>query len=596
MCGIYGITTQKASLVQQMMDQNIHRGPDGDGLFFNEFITIGHRLLSITDQPQASKQPWILGHHIIAFNGEIYNYQDLKNDLIQRGCVFKTDSDTEVLAHGLNEYGKIFIKRLEGMFALAWYNSKKQTLILSRDPTGAKPLYYLSDQGKLLFASEIKPLLKATGFNKIDKLAFSLYKSFGYVPGPKTMYEGISKLIPGEMIEYDLKNQNILSKSTFNHQITDDQFYSYKDFRKKTSKAIKKCLMGRREIGLFLSGGLDSSIVLHELCTYQTKPKTFTTFFETKLDHQYGQFDNDTQILMSKTKHVNDDADTARKLSKLYNTEHHQLLINETMFADAIIPTVRTLEEPRLNKSTAAYYLLNQFMAKNGIVVTLSGDGGDEMMCGYPRHFALKENKTTAATKNIAETWFDLTAISALKTDFFKSNANLASKEEIVSYIRSYMPNLGLPMDYINKFMYYETYNHLPEDFLIRNDKLGMNFSMEGRFPLLIDSYKKYCLGINSKVKLGEDYSLENKLCMRNAYKNILPDYIIQKSKTGWTSPAEWYLNKNGRIYEMIHECLKPSYHPTMHEILDVNKDIHEKGFFTIFYLLLWAKEFNMEL
>jgi len=500
MCAIHGILCRSKELMDEMLCQAHHRGPDGNGQWSDEDITLGHNLLSIIDTTENSKQPWFHNDWVLVYNGEIYNYKEL-------GFKTRTNTDTEVLIRGLEKEGSSFIKKLDGMFAFAAYNKKKKELILARDSNGAKPLYYGYINDKLAFSSEIKSLL-AIGFErKVDKEGFKHYYKQGYNSGYLTLFKGIKKLVPGEYVKINLNTKRRTSSNLNNELVKQIPVKNVgkisEEVRNRLYQATKQTLMGRREIGLFLSGGIDSTSILYEMTqSLDTKPNTFSSRF----------------ILRDRKSRLNQDPDLAKQTSALYGGIHKEILINEKNYVDTMRDTILALEEPRQSKSLPVYYNVNKFIKQNGITVTLSGDGGDELLCGYKHH-----RKPEWRTK--------LKALSSEHKEL--QNKELwASLDDQMEYFDSWFPTGGLQGDKINDFMFIECLNTLSEDFLIRNDKLGMKWSLEGRFPMLNKTFRDYIRSIPSQFKVNDDFMLNdwsrhNKPLLKTAYYSRLPHYIL---------------------------------------------------------------------
>ncbi len=515
MCAIHGIFWRSKELMNEMICQAHHRGPDGNGQWSDDNITLGHNLLSIIDTTENSAQPWHHNDWVLVYNGEIYNYKELKI----ANYNYKTDTDTEVLIVGLEKYGYDFIYRLDGMFAFAAYNTKTHELIIARDSNGAKPFYYGYTNGKFAFSSEIKSLL-AIGFErKVSKEGFKHFYKQGYNSGYLTLFDGIKKLVPGEFVRINVKTG---TKKSLNINDRGVKLINVKnpgqikeEVRERLNQATKQTLMGRREIGLFLSGGIDSTSILYEMTQHlKTKPNTFSSRFQ----------------LRDSRSRLNEDPDLARKTSALYGGVHKELLVDEKNYVDTLKDTILALEEPRQSKSLPVYYNVNKFIKQNGITVTLSGDGGDELLCGYKHHRIPK--------------W--RTKLKALSSNHKRLlNQELwASLDDQIEYLDSWLPTGGLQGDDINDFMYIECLNTLSEDFLIRNDKLGMRWSLEGRFPMLNRTFRDYIRSIPSQHKVNaefmkNDWSLHNKPLLKTAYYNRLPTYILKRAKTGWRFPTD---------------------------------------------------------
>ena len=512
MCAIHGILCRSKELMDEMLCQAHHRGPDGNGQWSDEDITLGHNLLSIIDTTENSKQPWFHNDWVLVYNGEIYNYKEL-------GFKTRTNTDTEVLIRGLEKEGSSFIKKLDGMFAFAAYNKKKKELILARDSNGAKPLYYGYINDKLAFSSEIKSLL-AIGFErKVDKEGFKHYYKQGYNSGYLTLFKGIKKLVPGEYVKINLNTKRRTSSNLNNELVKQIPVKNVgkisEEVRNRLYQATKQTLMGRREIGLFLSGGIDSTSILYEMTqSLDTKPNTFSSRF----------------ILRDRKSRLNQDPDLAKQTSALYGGIHKEILIDEKNYVDTMRDTILALEEPRQSKSLPVYYNVNKLIKESGITVTLSGDGGDELLCGYKHH-----RKPEWRTK--------LKALSSEHKEL--QNKELwASLDDQMAYFDSWFPTGGLQGDKINDFMFIECLNTLSEDFLIRNDKLGMKWSLEGRFPMLNKTFRDYIRSVPSAFKVNDDFMLNdwsrhNKPLLKTAYYGRLPHIILKRQKTGWRFPTD---------------------------------------------------------
>jgi asparagine synthase (glutamine-hydrolysing) len=601
MCGIHGFLWQDQKQIDTMIEIAHHRGPDGSGSWSDANITLGHNLLSIVDEVAPSAQPWIHNNLVIVYNGEIYNYKDLRQTL---NYEFKTNTDTEVLAVGLEQQGTDFLYNIDGMFALACYNTQTKELLLARDSNGAKPLYFGSLNNKLCFSSEIKSLLSLGFERKVSKEGFKHFYYAGLTTGNITLFEGIFRLVPGEIVSYDTQTGNKIRSENINNRPLTPYEGNTNDLpellRVNLTKACDLTLMGRRQVGLFLSGGMDSSSVLYCLAARLHKPpKTFSTRFDAPVHSR-----------------LNEDADIALRLSQQFNTEHAECFFTEQDWVNNIVKTTLALEEPRQGRSFPAYYLTNKLLKDSGITVTLSGDGGDELLVGY------KQYLTPPFTNKIIK------LRSTLKQ--FKNPELHIDIGGQINYLNSWLPQGGLTGDELNDYMYTECLNHLSEDFLIRNDKLGMAFSMEARFPMLCNQFKNFVRSIPSKSKVNLDlfnknWSQHNKGLLKQSFKNKLPEYVLSKTKSGWRAPTDdWIIGikdlpapDQGPIKEYVRSILTP-------EILDIfeipreevetkflnNKDhdsdfkpgkagiglLSQKHLFIMIMFAVWYKEFNMSM
>ena len=581
MCGIHGFLWSDPEAMTTMIKIAHHRGPDGNGQWHNDNITLGHNLLSITDDASDSIQPWQHNNLVITYNGEIYNYRQLRKTLNYN---FKTDTDTEVLAVGLEQRGLKFLEEIDGMFAFACYNKQDKTLILARDSNGAKPLYYGELNGKLAFSSEIKSLL-ALGFpRKVSMEGFRHLHYSGLTSGYITCFDQIKRLVPGEIV---LINTNNNSKKThnLNDLVIPKAIQPYKnlerDLASKLKESVNLTLMGRRNIGIFLSGGLDSSSVFYEAVVGNNKkPLAISTRFD----------------LSSGGKNLNDDADLARRYAKELKTPHIDCNFNEQDWVNLIEKTIWVMEEPRQGRSFPAYYKTYQTLRQKDIIVTMSGDGGDELLVGY---------------KHYIKPGFEqrLLGLRASVLDFNNPELQL-SHEEQIAYLHSWLPKGGLTDDLLNNAMYVESLNVLSEDFLIRNDKLGMAFGMEARFPMLCNAFKNFVRGIPSSVKVnaefhGPSWMTHSKGLLKRSYTNKLPDYILTKNKSGWRAPADDWIkplakNEPGLLADYIRAQLTPEIAeffelPKNHNRIDF-ATLSSKTLFTALIFSIWVQQFDLTL
>jgi asparagine synthase (glutamine-hydrolysing) len=528
MCAIHGIVDVKPELMVKMVKAAHHRGPDGNGIFEDDYITLGHNLLSIVGQVEEGKQPYHYEDCVLVYNGEIYNYKDLSHN---------PKTDTETLAKGLKKEGWEFLKKCDGMFALAFYNKTTKELILARDTNGTKPLYYGYLKDKLYFSSEIKSLLECGFERKICKQALGLYYNQGYVPGYLTMFEGIRKFVPGEVF-VNGQMQNLLDY--YLPQVDNlDINHVKRNVQLKHNYSVKQTLMGRRNIGLFLSGGLDSTSILYEMKELGVKPRTFTSSFATT---------------DPKSK-LNQDSEIAKRICDEWGIENNMLYQTQQDYVDALEDTFYALEEPRQGKSFPTYYNMNKFISSHDITVTLAGDGGDELFAGYKHH---KDPD-----------WRGKLKMLRINNRPLKNPELECSLDDQMAYLLEWLPiKQILNKDKLNDFLYVESLNALAEDFLVRNDKLGMAFSMEGRFPILNKRLRDYVRALPSELKIDIDFAKKpknkHKYLQKKAYQGLLPKYILEHSKTGWRFPTDEILigrmdqpaPDNGVLKDYIRETL----------------------------------------
>ena len=562
MCGINGFTFNGPELIDRMNSETRHRGPDGTGVFLGDRISIGHNLLAITDKPERSNQPVIFDDAVLAYNGEIYNYKILRGEL---GGAFRTDSDTEVVSEGLRRHGVDFLAKLDGMFAIAWYDRKREKIFLARDPVGMKPMYYAIHGGNLIFSSELRGLFAHDIPRRLNHAMMPVFFALGYVPGKETLISGIFKVMPGQIIEFDLQKKSVTESWMPIDDREQIRTVELSNCREIIGAAVNEHTMGLRPFGLYLSGGLDSTIILHELSRRRPENiKTYTTRFAA----------GDPAF--------NEDADRAQKLCRDYRIEHHELLVSERDFIDATEPAIAAMEEPRYNHSVPAYWLLAKHASKD-VVVVLNGSGGDELFMGYSRYEVSKKIsgrrrwpwwKIGYFFKHVHDPLSQWAYVHAINN---KNNALLLRYLESLHY-----PRVTQPLtDTENAVAEFDRLFWLADEEFLRTDKISMQFGMEGRFPLLARSVRTLANSIPSSQKGS------SKALLRAAYQNNLPDYIVQKKKTGWNAPVtEWMRGKFGAF---VREVLADKYVDLpRYTFADMKKIL------PLFYFKIWARHFKI--
>jgi len=523
MCGIYGITEHNPKFINEFIDICKHRGPDGSSVWHNEKITLGHNLLSIMGEPDNATQPWTTpkGNKLV-YNGEIFNYYELKGKY--KDFTDTSGCDTELLAWGLDKFGLSFIDEIDSMHGFAYYEIDKNTLTLSRDHAGVKPVYYAEIKEGLVFGSEIKGMLdKVPGSRKQDELALGCMTTTGINPLRNTFFTGIKKLLAGETIVYDITNKKITNTKRVFIKPNSNKKFNLEEFKTIAQKSIKMASIGRRKIGVFLSGGLDSSLVAYELRNVLGEANTFTNRMEPNYIHP-------------KDGDHNEDADCAKVLANINNFNHTEVTITPKIVEQYWNDSIYYIEQPVYNPSLAMYCYTNKVLHDNGIVVTMAGDMGDEVLGGYPKYWKLRKEKFTCWA-DIIDKW-----INRIKRPIKVYDKTILRNE----LLKCYPEDLWNPGDPIGSYMALDCVAQVPEEFLMRNDKYGMAYSMEGRFPLATKTFMQYCMNIHSDEKIGKDKG-DTKLLTKIAYKGLLPDVIVNKMKTGWTVPLQHWWNKSGK-------------------------------------------------
>ncbi len=527
MCGIYGITAHDPEFIQNFIQKCKHRGPDGQKIWWDpdHQVTLGHNLLSIMAQPQLSIQPWKTPKgNTLVYNGEIFNYYELKSKYKGKGFAGITGCDTELLAWGLDEFGLDFLDEIDSMHGFAYYEPNKKQITISRDHAGIKPVYYAEIDRGLVFGSEIKGLLDVVpGSRKLDKLAVGCMTTTGINPLRNTFFTGIKKLLAGETIVYDMANKKISNTKRVFIRPNSNKKFDPAEFRQTAKQSIKMASIGQRKIGVFLSGGLDSSLVAYELKNVLGEANTFTNRMKPNYVHP-------------KDGDHNEDADCAKILADTNNFNHTEVIVTPEIAKEYWDDSIYYMEQPVYNPSLPMYCYTNKKLSDNGIVVTMAGDMGDEVLGGYPKYWKLRKDKLTTWT-DVIDKW-----INRIKRPI-KVYDKLVLRSEL---LKCYPDDLWNANDPIGSYMALDCVAQVPEEFLMRNDKYGMAYSMEGRFPLATKKFMQYCMDIHSDEKIGETKS-ETKLLTKIAYKHLLPDVIVDKMKTGWTVPLQHWWKQSGK-------------------------------------------------
>lgn len=578
MCGIYGITENNEILIKNLIKKCSHRGPDGSDVYANDNLTLGHNLLSITSKPDEGRQPWISDRgNILVYNGEIFNYGDLLNNYKHKFYP-KTTCDTELLSWLLDNfpYQKVLSNLIDSMHSIAWYNKSKNEIILSRDHAGIKPLYFALVSSGIIFCSEIKGLLTyVKDSNIIDRQALACTSLLGVNVLRQTIFSGIYKVFPGETIIYNIDQKKIIRSFRTLVKPSSNKRFKIDDFLENTSLAIKNSTLGMRKLGIFLSGGMDSSILAYELSKNIKNINSFTNIM------------SPNEIIDGEDH--NSDAYVAKRFAEKLKLNHQEVNINPNVISNYWNDTINYIEEPRYNWNLPMYYYTNKILSENNIIVTMSGDIGDELYGGYDNYFRMKN------LIDKPKTWSDFLKIWMRK---FASPVKLNMKfnyDDLHELLKETLPEeIWNPDDIANSAMALDCITVVSEDFFTRNDKFGMAFSMEGRFPLASKKYMEYCLSINSDYKFSI-YTGETKLPVRVSYKNSLPNYILNKDKTGWSVPITVWLNQFENIKKKYFEiCSKED---GISQILSKENYINNPKRIIITWMLrTWAQQYQMSL
>ena len=564
-------------IIRAMSDVQRHRGPDESGVYLGNGVALGHRRLSIIDlssgqQPLSNED----GSVWISFNGEIYNYMDLRQSLQSRHH-FVTRSDTETIVHLYESYPTTFVSQLRGMFAFALWDENNQTMILARDRVGKKPLYYYLDHEKLVFGSEIKSILEHPALKlDIDEYAVSDYLSLGYVPSPKSIYRSIHKVRPGHYLR--IESRRVQEVQYWDLSFKDTQMRSEAEWSEllleEMQTAVQIRLMSEVPLGGFLSGGIDSSGVVATMSSLLAQPvKTATIGFEEK---------------------VFDESRFARTVSEHLGTEHHERVVTPEKI-EAIEKLSWHYDEPFADSSALPTYFVSQ-VAREKVTVALSGDGGDENFAGYSRYFMdMQENrmrrflpgpvrkaifgplgtiypKMDWAPRFVrAKTTFQSLAFDPIE-GYFETMSTFRSyekpsilstdlKHQLGGYdsadvFREYYDNADTS-DPLSRIQYVDVKTYLTDDILTKVDRASMANSLEVRCPLLDHKLMELAASMPSTLKLKGSVG---KYIFKKVMEKHLPSEIIYRNKMGFAIPlARWFRNGiRDFAYEHIMERQDP--------------------------------------
>ena len=583
MCGIFGITEKNPSIIKKIINKCSHRGPDGNSIWSNDNLTLGHNLLSITSKPKDGAQPYVTKKgNVLTYNGEIFNYNYLLKKFKNKFNPVTT-CDTELIGWLLDNfsYEETICSLIDSMHAFVFYNKSNNEIVLSRDHAGIKPLYFSEVKSGIVFSSEIKGLLDILpNARKVDRLGLACTCLLGINILRQTLFNGIYKVLPGETIIYDLDNKRV--KSSFKNIVKPNSNINFnqEEFYHQSINAINNSSIGIRNFGIFLSGGLDSSIVAHGLINKLGSLNSFTTIMEPNV------IDGED---------YNSDAKVAKKFAEEIGLKHKEIKITPEIIASNWNKSIKFIEEPRYNWNLPMYYFTNKILSENHTVVTFAGDIGDEIFGGYKKY--LKMYNLEKKPKNWNEfirMWMEKFRAPILLNMKFDYN-------DLHSVLTQVLPEeIWNPEDISNSAMALDCITTVPEDFFSRNDKFGMAFSMEGRFPLSSKNFMQYCLNIKSSFKFGPE-SKETKYIIKKAYQKKLPGYIINKAKTGWSVPIMNWLNSERSLIDKYSNDINKD--DGIKNVINKNNflDNHELGYnisgkrkIVSWMLRSWAQEFDM--
>jgi asparagine synthase (glutamine-hydrolysing) len=624
MCGIVGklnldgIEPVHPQLIKRMKDEIAHRGPDGDGDFFSGPIGLGHRRLSIIGL-ESGAQPMSNEDHSVwvVYNGEIYNFKELRSELEACGHIFKSNTDTEVIVHLYEELGVELVKRLRGMFAFALWDERKQFLLLARDRVGIKPLYYVNTGKALVFGSEIKSLLvDPTVERKIDPRAIDRFLTYYYLPGEETLFEGIRKLDPGHFIT--VHNGRVTKRQYWDlHFEISPRWTRFEDaveeLKMLLRDTVRDHMISDVPIGVLLSGGVDSTGVLRYAGEQTDKRiSTFTVGFSGE--------------------EFADERPYARLAAEHYGTLHHEITITAKEFFNFLPQYVWHMEEPVCEPPAIALYYVSRLARESSVKVLLSGEGGDEAFGGYIkyRNLLALEGLKSAFGPARGMLRFMLERMGSIGSEGFQKYARLVDRPmsqyyfsctatpdtlfnrlKHALYTRDFSESFversdeptgrlfrqldGLPL--LHQLLYVDTKTWLPDDLLIKADKMTMATSVELRVPLLDHQVLEFSASLPPHFKVQ---GWSTKRILKAALKDSVPSTILKRKKTGFPVPYDGWLRSELKefVFETIldkNSALSAYFHnETLLKLLQT----HQRGeggsqeVFSLLMLELWHQQF----
>lgn len=614
MCGIAGAIysdyarEMQESIVLKMRDVMQHRGPDDAGTYVEGPVALAHRRLSIVGlstghQPMSTEDQSLY----IVFNGEIYNYPNLKSEMQSLGYRFKTESDTEVILHLYSHYGKECVNYLNGMFAFAIWDQKNQHLFMARDRLGVKPFYYADTGESIVFASEIKSILEYPGFHrKCNKNAVYEYLLFRAVSGQHTLFEGVKSLLPGHHMTVH-KGETRIEKYWDPYQKPLDNSITVVDAKDRLSNlledAVRIRLMSEVPLGTFCSGGIDSSLVTAIASQHIGEPvNTFSVgFHEAEFDETY----------------------YARKVSKQYHTNHHELKLNAHEFVELLPGLIHLNDEP-LNFSNSVHIYALSKLAKEYVTVVLTGEGADELFMGYPRYQIPRIAESIKRVSLIARPLLNLASMVRndhrleklsyyLKSDLdniMLLNSATSRLESVCRVMHKNIPSNLLyrnsvleatkNMDALLSRMSVQDQQTYLISILNRQDKMSMGASIEARVPFLDYRLAELANSLPAKTRIK---GFNSKMLVKMVAEEYLPKEVIYRRKSGFGVPlAKWFRDDNALGNIMNDEINQGDYT----EYLDKSElqkmfNEHRSGqadnseiLWTTLNFLIWKRVYNL--
>jgi len=566
MCGIVGLVDFKRDKIslanlREMSECLTHRGPDAEGTWTMENVGFGHTRLAILDLSSEANQPMISAdsRYVITYNGELYNYAELRIELEKKGYRFRTQSDTEVVLNALIEWKEKALIKFNGIFALAFYDTRTRKILVARDRCGVKPLYLFEKDGYLAFASEQKAILRLQGFEvNLDVEALYEYMTFQNIFTNKTFVKGITLFPAGHFLEIYVDERSPRQAIQYwdfefqeNEHKTEDEYIE--EFQEIFSRSVKSQMLADVEVGAYLSGGIDSTSIT-AIAAQMRQIKTFTIGFENNTN-----IDEDIAY---------DERVNSKLIATALNTEHYEYALKPSDIEECLDNLINSIEEPRIGQSYPNYYAAK--LASKHVKVVLSGAGGDELFGGYPwRYF--RGNKTESFQDYVDQYylyWQRLLPNSELRKLFSpvkNSVSHVWTRDIFEGVFNNHNTELKTQNDFVNNALYFESKTFL-HSLLILEDKISMSFGLESRIPFLDNDMVDFATKLPIKYKIRNleshyridenatdnkrmtfyDKTRDGKLLVRKALPALVPDFVKNDVKRGFTSPdLLWFRNEN---------------------------------------------------
>lgn len=564
MCGITGVLNLNGEpvaldVLHAMTDAIAHRGPDGEGYYCQQGVGLAHRRLSIIDLSPAASQPMISedGRYVLSYNGETYNFQELRRELQQTGYRFRSNSDTEVVLYALAEWGERALNRFNGMFALALWDEYKQELFLARDRYGIKPLYYTQQGSAFAFGSEVKALRAHPHFRaELDKEAMLEYFTFQNFFTDRTLFEGVKLLPAGTFLRLSAVSQKEITPVQYwDYQFVEpdescDDIEYLEELDRLFSQAVQRQLVSDVDVGSYLSGGMDSGAITAIAAGQLTHLKTFTAGFDMR----------SASVLEMGF----DERETAQMMSRQFKTEHTEIVLKAGDMERCLARLTWHLEEPRVGQSYPNFYVSQ--LAGKFVKVVLSGTGGDELFGGYPWRYyrAVVNNDFEHYIDKYYLHWQRLMDNSAIRAAFQSSWAEVGhvrTRDIFRGVFNKHASELTRPEDYVNHSLYLEAKTFL-HGLLTVEDKLSMAHGLETRVPFLDNDLVDFATRLPVHLKLGNlsdvirinenepgsktalyfNKTKDGKILLRRMMARYLPSEVVHGVKQGFSAPdASWF-------------------------------------------------------